>query len=63
MKTAEVLSGAEASARCPSTPRRSIGAEAAERAVRDLLVALGRDPSDDHLRDTLAEWPAPSASS
>ena len=25
---------------------------AAERAVRDLLVALGRDPSSEHLRDT-----------
>ena len=32
--------------------RQEINAPAAERAVRDLLVALGRDPSSPHLADT-----------
>src|SRR6185436_20855203 len=32
--------------------REEIDLPAAERAVRDLLVALGRDPSSPHLSDT-----------
>ncbi|MEP7194483.1 MAG: GTP cyclohydrolase I FolE [Actinomycetota bacterium] len=32
--------------------RRAVNLPAAERAVRDLLVALGRDPSSPHLADT-----------
>ena len=36
----------------PSAPR--VDLEAAERAARDLLVALGADPSDDGLRETPA---------
>jgi GTP cyclohydrolase I len=32
--------------------RRGVNLPAAERAVRDLLVALGRDPSSPHLADT-----------
>jgi GTP cyclohydrolase IA len=35
-----------------TAPDRSVDPEAAERAVRDLLVALGRDPGDPHLADT-----------
>src|SRR5687767_6817097 len=31
---------------------RRVNLEAAERAVADLLVALGQDPDDEHTRDT-----------
>ena len=33
-------------------PGRSIDLDAAERAVTDLLVALGQEPDDEHLADT-----------
>jgi GTP cyclohydrolase I len=33
-------------------PDRSLDVAAAERAARDLLIALGRDPADESLRDT-----------
>jgi len=33
-------------------PNRSVDFDAAERAVTDLLVALGQDPDDEHLADT-----------
>lgn len=36
-------------------PRRSVDVPAAERAVADLLVALGADPSSEHLRQTPRE--------
>jgi GTP cyclohydrolase I len=46
--------------RGPTTPRRlqvvhgrdGMDLEAAQRAVADLLVALGRDPASEHLADT-----------
>ena len=37
-----------------SSPARPFDAEAAERAVRDLLVAIGEDPERDGLQDTPA---------
>jgi GTP cyclohydrolase I len=40
------------SAATPVAPAPEIDLAAAERAVRDLLVALGRDPGDEHLEDT-----------
>ncbi|MGB9280664.1 MAG: GTP cyclohydrolase I FolE [Pseudonocardiaceae bacterium] len=33
-------------------PRKPVNLAAAERAVADLLIALGRDPSSEHLSDT-----------
>lgn len=35
-----------------STDRPSVDQRQVERAVRDLLVALGRNPDDDHVRET-----------
>jgi GTP cyclohydrolase IA len=45
-----------APARHPSlrvvSPRQGVDLAAAERAVADLLVALGKDPTSEHLSDT-----------
>jgi GTP cyclohydrolase I len=38
--------------RAPDGSRQGVNLPAAERAVRDLLIALGRDPSSPHLADT-----------
>jgi len=48
------MSGVDAVSISGGSPARPFDAEAAERAVRDLLVAIGEDPERDGLQDTPA---------
>jgi GTP cyclohydrolase IA len=43
-------------------PRQEVNLPAAQRAVADLLMALGKDPASEHLSETPRRVPDPSPS-